>query len=168
MVGTETEVSEELKHTVGTATEISERAGIGWHGRAGPGRHEEKRVVRESATVVPLSTSKRSLVLVTKSGKLGAESVEITPSPVSASKTRSEASHLVYSRAVVLGLVRGTRVGCMRCWVWSKAHGWYACKPSSPFGGCGTFGTFDYIGVSLTGVTLWTRVTALATGLGTG
>ena len=70
-------LARELKHTVGTATEISERAGIGWHGRAGPGRHEEKRVVRESATVVPLSTSKRSLVLVTKSGKLGAESVKI-------------------------------------------------------------------------------------------
>ena len=49
---------------VGTATEVSERAGrelrhLGWHGRAGPGRHEEKWVARESATVVPLSTSKR-------------------------------------------------------------------------------------------------------------
>ena len=36
------------------------------------------------------------------------------PSPVSGSKTRPEASRFLYSRAVVLGLVRGTRVVCMQ------------------------------------------------------
>ena len=118
---------------VGTATEVSERAGrelrhLGWHGRAGPGRHEEKWVARESATVVPLSTSKRSLALVTKPGESGAKSVKIgavaskrvqnpvrgLPFPIQPSSGAGFGPRNTGGMHAVLGLVRGTRVGCMQ------------------------------------------------------
>ena len=68
-----------------------------------------------------------------------------------------------------MGFVRGPQWGdaCGAGFGPRHTGGMHASLPL-PFGGCGTFGTFDYIGVSLTGVTLWTRVTTLATGLGTG